>query len=133
MTLRTVFNLLFLMSLALGFLPAETTHAEVNKGQETLTPPESEVAPKFKNRHRKAREQKREAAKLRKEAETDKAAKEKATTDSTSSSGSASLICKDGKVVYPKNPTPSETQRCARPVPKLKIVGKGTIAEKETP
>ena len=127
MILRAFFNLSILMILTLGFLPAETAHAEATGAEEALPPP-SEDAPAYKNKHRKAREAKREAAKVRKETEATEATKVKAAAASAVPSGSASLVCRDGKVVFPKNPTEAEAQRCARPIPKMKIVGEGAIA-----
>jgi hypothetical protein len=126
MTLRTFLPLSIMMTFALGFLPAETAHAEAT-AEEALVPP-AEKTSAYKNRHRKSREKKQAAGRERKEAEAAEAAKAKAAANSNSSSGAASLVCRDGKVVFPKKPTEAEAQRCARPIPKMKIVGEGALA-----
>jgi hypothetical protein len=130
MTLRVFFSISLLLSFSLVVLPAQTTRADNSDEKEAVSPP-AEEAPKFKNRHRKARDKKREAARLRKEAENQEAEESKADANTNYSSGSASLVCQDGKVIYPKDPSKIEIDRCARPIPKLKILGKGTIAAPE--
>jgi hypothetical protein len=128
-----------MMIFALALLPEETAHAEASPSPILLdTYAEASPSPillaqydaghyERKRMNRENRARKRKAGKARKQAEAAEAKSVKKAAASKVSSGSASLICRDGKVIFPKNPTPSETQRCARPVPKLKIVGKGAL------
>jgi hypothetical protein len=136
MALRTFLTLSMMMILA--FLPAETAQAEappapnlIDNYAEAQPEPillaQDDAYRKMQRRENRAR--KREAGKARKQAEAAEAKKVESAAASKVSSGSASLMCSGGKVVYPKNPTRSEKKRCARPIPKMKIVGKGATTD----